>query len=1081
MPDTQEQTADASPGATAPVIVTGMHRSGTSAVAGALAAAGIHFGTELTPAVAGVNDRGFFEDRRVLELHDGVLAHYQRDWRCPLPLPENWTGDPAVIASADAIDALIDEFAEHPRWGVKDPRLSLLLPIWLPLLSRRGTRPVVLITYRHPVAVAGSLARRDGLSVPAAATLWLLHMLTAELESRGCERHVVAYDRLMDAPRESAGWLLNVVGVDPDPERIDRIDDYISSDLRHHAAPAATGAAPPREAGDWQAAALLEVNAVFESGDLDAPHHQRVLDSVRERLYASAAVLGPLVDAQHRSQREWETHFAETIGDFDEAMRQLTQTDSALADQQAGFDTAVSQLKQTDDQLKRIDAVLTEQRAGFVEAMRQLAAKDTTIATLSDTLESARADLDRRAAQVETLQRQLAKRGTDDLRDAASSLQDRSTPDDPASTASPRTGATGEPGSKLDGDDHYRTEIDLRVDNNAHTRVIRYLTEPPLPTAAPILEVGCSAGYFGEALKPFGYTVWGVESDEAAPVAAGMRLEYVYRGDIESFLDDPAVRDVRFQAIVFGDVLEHLADPAGVLRHSANRLAPGGVIVASVPNVAHESVRLMLLEGRWETGPTGILDRTHLHFYTRDSLVELLNETDLAIDRLSTITLPGEALDIRVNPALKSAMAPYITDAERQVFQFVVLARPGASAAETLSNNNRFRLRQKHRILCLPPMMSSSLYTIRLSDPLTRLTEIFGGEVRSTEPFLVSDEDITWCNTVVLQRESNEHLLELMRQLRGAGKRVIFDIDDLLIDVPDYLSVAEHCRAIRPHLEAMLREVDAVSVSTSELHAALTPYNPNVFVTPNYAWSPEAPVDHYDDPSQPVRVIVASSDSVRVDFLFDSLAHIVASEALNVELVGIGPPGQYLSERGLPIAVLPLMPHEQFKRFISSHDNTIALIPLDDNRFNRCKSAIKFFDYALAGVPCICSAVAPYTAVIDHQDNAVLCADDEAAWTESITLLASDAGRRAELATAARARCVRDHNLDATASAWEDMLLATRFPHGDPVHGAATVELPARSPVDLLRGSVRHVLRPNSWRAAWRIAQAHGVGALVRK
>jgi len=211
---------------------------------------------------------------------------------------------------------------------------------------------------------------------------------------------------------------------------------------------------------------------------------------------------------------------------------------------------------------------------------------------------------------------------------------------------------------------------------------------------------------------------------------------------------------------------------------------------------------------------------------------------------------------------------------------------------------------------------------------------------------------------------------------------VVFDIDDFLLAPPEYLSVYEHCMAMRPKLEAMLQKVDAVSASTAPLVEKLAPFSRNVVLTPNYAWSSTEPIQHTAPNDQPLRILVASSDSVRVDFLVPALQQIQAS--YNVELVGIGPPGDYLRSVGLELSTLPLMDHAGFKTYAASRDNTLALIPLDPNEFNACKSAIKYFDYALAGVPCICSAGEPYDSAVEHELTGVLCPNTTESWVTSI-------------------------------------------------------------------------------------------------
>src|SRR5581483_9655837 len=107
-----------------------------------------------------------------------------------------------VGRSAAAARGLRDGGAGAPLWGVKDPRLCRLLPLWRPLLAGLGARPCFILAVRHPAEVAGSLLRRDGLNAGCAAILWLRHVLEAERGSRGAARAIVHYEDLVGG----AGW-----------------------------------------------------------------------------------------------------------------------------------------------------------------------------------------------------------------------------------------------------------------------------------------------------------------------------------------------------------------------------------------------------------------------------------------------------------------------------------------------------------------------------------------------------------------------------------------------------------------------------------------------------------------------------------------------------------------------------------------------------------------------------------------------------------------------------------------------------------------------------------------------------------
>jgi SAM-dependent methyltransferase len=144
-------------------------------------------------------------------------------------------------------------------------------------------------------------------------------------------------------------------------------------------------------------------------------------------------------------------------------------------------------------------------------------------------------------------------------------------------------------------------------------------------------DLGCGSGGLAAALAARGWDVVAVEADPPLAEAARTRGLAVVEADLTdpAVYDDPALagRDL----VVLGDVLEHLADPVPVLAAAAGLLAPGGRLAVSVPNVAFWQVRLGLLAGRFDYAETGVLDRTHLRFFTRRSLREALGGAGLSV------------------------------------------------------------------------------------------------------------------------------------------------------------------------------------------------------------------------------------------------------------------------------------------------------------------------------------------------------------------------------------------------------------------------------------------------------------------
>ncbi|MCC6522777.1 MAG: methyltransferase domain-containing protein [Polyangiaceae bacterium] len=150
-----------------------------------------------------------------------------------------------------------------------------------------------------------------------------------------------------------------------------------------------------------------------------------------------------------------------------------------------------------------------------------------------------------------------------------------------------------------------------------------------------VLDVGCGIGLNGAWARRNGARVTGLELAPTALAAARTRLEEVLAVDIR----DPAalaraLAGRKFDVLFFGDVLEHLVDPGAVLRSLLPYLEDGGHVLVSVPNVAAWPVRLELLRGRFRYTESGILDETHLRFFTRETLTDLVGRAGLEVLRL---------------------------------------------------------------------------------------------------------------------------------------------------------------------------------------------------------------------------------------------------------------------------------------------------------------------------------------------------------------------------------------------------------------------------------------------------------------
>jgi 2-polyprenyl-3-methyl-5-hydroxy-6-metoxy-1,4-benzoquinol methylase len=154
--------------------------------------------------------------------------------------------------------------------------------------------------------------------------------------------------------------------------------------------------------------------------------------------------------------------------------------------------------------------------------------------------------------------------------------------------------------------------------------------------AGTVLDVGCGGGHFGRNLQRLrNLEVWGLELNKDAAEKAKTKLYKVIIGDIEG--DDFSLPENYFDCIVFNDVLEHLLLPWRVLTKIKSYLKSDGWIVASIPNIRYfECIKSLLLHKEWEYADYGVMDRTHLRFFTINSIKKMFEDSGYSI-----ITLEG--------------------------------------------------------------------------------------------------------------------------------------------------------------------------------------------------------------------------------------------------------------------------------------------------------------------------------------------------------------------------------------------------------------------------------------------------------
>ncbi len=220
----------------------------------------------------------------------------------------------------------------------------------------------------------------------------------------------------------------------------------------------------------------------------------------------------------------------------------------------------------------------------------------------------------------------------------------------------------------------YAADINLQVANDPHVLAIARV-----PANSRVLDLGVADGSVARVLQRMGCRVWGVDNDPVAAKAAEAYCEEVTIADLNTFDLVDHFGGRRFNVILMLDVLEHLTDPVSLLQRVAPVLDDGGWGVISLPNVAHASVRLALLEGRFTYTDVGLLDRTHLRFFDRTGVAQLFRNAGWQSIDMARVLHRAGGTEIAVDGADPELVQQLESDIEGLTYQFVMTAVPDDS------------------------------------------------------------------------------------------------------------------------------------------------------------------------------------------------------------------------------------------------------------------------------------------------------------------------------------------------------------------------------------------------------------------
>jgi len=348
--------AKTAPEARTAYLVLGMHRSGTSAVTQLLALAGAELPANVMPGDEH-NAKGYFEPWKIAIFNDERLRAAGSAWDDPFAYPYRRLAGGEEQAWIDAASALFDEEFPKAAWPLmKDPRATVLLPMWRKVLEAKGVAARCVIPVRHPLAVAGSLRRRDGFADEKSVLVWSAYMLAAEAYTRDLPRAFVGYDALLADWRAEAAKIEAAHGAplpNLTPKAAKEIDGFLTADLRHNAV------SDGLKGLGWAGEIAADVYAWFEAGAAGKSPKMALLNGAAARLAERARDMGALISSTTRDLAAVRAELMEARARLEVAQAFETEARASIARLEDGWRAAQSLLDAVDAEL---DAALADEQ-----------------------------------------------------------------------------------------------------------------------------------------------------------------------------------------------------------------------------------------------------------------------------------------------------------------------------------------------------------------------------------------------------------------------------------------------------------------------------------------------------------------------------------------------------------------------------------------------------------------------------------------------------------------------------------------------------------------------------------------------
>ncbi len=544
----------------------------------------------------------------------------------------------------------------------------------------------------------------------------------------------------------------------------------------------------------------------------------------------------------------------------------------------------------------------------------------------------------------------------------------------------------------------------------------------PLFKHAPrvVLEVGCAAGATGEAIKKMypGVTVYGVELNAKAAEIAKTRIDGVINKNIESCdISELGIEFGTVDTFIAADVLEHLYNPWAVLDKIKPLLTKDAQVIVSIPNSQNAWLMTEMASGRWSYESQGLLDITHIRFFTRDEITKMFDDTGYDTVKWS-MTLDGRVPEISLQEGevqsidLGKIVFKDITKGEWMIYralQFLVCATLREGQV-TYSVNHQKKQKSKAKIVLYTfEQPAWACAELRVNSPLRLLgdeVELVWGVQFNGDQMSFDDSHLSTADAIIFHRFFPcKESWPFIEMVLASGKPVIYEIDDLLCSMPELNPSASESAKIKSYIFDLLGRVDNVVVSTNKLAANYAPYAKNIFVVPNRldvgSWGESKSLR----PAQK-RIVIGylgtPTHLADLAIIEDALFRLAEKYGDQISFRFMGCITENLKSLANMHFTNMMASYAEYINIIKDLDIDIALAPLENNPFNKSKSNIKWMEYSYCGIPGVYTNLEPYVDSVINYETGILATHDSESWFTAIDYLITHPYERTKIGNNAR-------------------------------------------------------------------------------